>query len=76
MAILYRTYDKLFNLKRLQVRTKVKEETVRDFLFADDCAVNASSEEEMQRNMNKYSSERKRRSYFSQHPSHTAQIRP
>ena len=27
-----------------------------DFLFADDCAVNASSEDEMQRNMDKFTS--------------------
>ena len=29
---------------------------MRDFLFADDCALNASSEDEMQRNMDKFSS--------------------
>ena len=56
MAIRYRTGSKLFNLRRLQARTKVKEERVCDFLFADDCALNASSEDEMQRNMDKFSS--------------------
>ena len=29
---------------------------MRDFQFADDCAVNASSEDEMQRNMDTFSS--------------------
>ena len=56
MAIGYRSDGKLFNLRRLQGRTNVKEETVRDFLFADDCAVYASSEDEMQRKMDTFSS--------------------
>ena len=55
IAIRYRTDGKLFNLKRLQAKTKVKEEMVRDFLFADDCALNAGSEDGMQRSMDKLS---------------------
>ncbi|XP_038077350.1 uncharacterized protein LOC119745200 [Patiria miniata] len=42
--------------KRLQAVTKVKETIVRDLLFADDCALNASSEQEMQHEVNCFSS--------------------
>ena len=55
-SMVIRIGGKLFNLRILQARTNVKEERVRDFLFADDCALNASSEDEMQRNMDKVSS--------------------
>ena len=86
MTIRYRTDGKLFNLRRLQARTKVKEERVRDFLFADECAaVNASSEDDMQRNMDTFLStgdafgftiSTKKMSCFSQHPTQTTQIQP
>ena len=53
---MYTLMAKLFNLRRLQARTKVKEERVHAFQFADNCAVNASSEDEMQRNKDTFSS--------------------
>ena len=53
MAIHFRIDGKLFNLRRLQAITKVKEEKMRNFMFADDYAVTVSSENEMQRDMDK-----------------------
>ena len=39
----YRTDGRLFNLRTLQAKTKVRVDKLREFLFADDCALNAES---------------------------------
>ena len=45
-----------FNLRRLQSRTKASQVTVRDFLFADDCALAAHSEKDLQELANCFAS--------------------
>lgn len=48
VKIHYRMDGDFFNLRRLKSHTKVTRAIVRDFLFADDCALAAHSEEDLQ----------------------------
>ncbi|BHF83399.1 hypothetical protein SprV_0902654100 [Sparganum proliferum] len=53
--IAYRTDGQLLNQRRLQFQSHVSTTTVHELLFADDCALNTTSEEEMQRSMDLFS---------------------
>ena len=46
---------KLFNLRRLQVKLKVQTEVLDEFLFADDMAKGAPTEEQMQKGVDQVS---------------------
>ena len=48
ITIRYRYDGRFFDLRRLKAKTKVLEALVRDFLFADDCALSALNEAELQ----------------------------
>ena len=55
IGIKYRTDGSVFNLRRLQAKTKVLTDTINDFLFTDDCALNAASEAGMQFSTDRFS---------------------
>ena len=49
IPIRYRFDEKLFHLRRLQAKSKVQTEVLDEFLFADDIAKGAPTEEKMQK---------------------------
>nr|VZI11968.1 unnamed protein product [Spirometra erinaceieuropaei] len=51
IRIAYRTDGHLLNQRRMHFKSRVSTTTVHELLFADDCALNTTSEEEMQRSM-------------------------
>ncbi|VDM06311.1 unnamed protein product [Schistocephalus solidus] len=51
IRIAYRTDGHLLNSRRMQAPTRVSTTTVHDLLFADECAVNTVTEEDIQRSM-------------------------
>ncbi|BHF75643.1 hypothetical protein SprV_0501873900 [Sparganum proliferum] len=55
IRIAYRTDGQLLNQRRMQFQSRVSTTMVHELLFADDCALNTTSEEEMQRSMDLFS---------------------
>ncbi|BHF66798.1 hypothetical protein SprV_0200982000 [Sparganum proliferum] len=55
IRIAYRTGDHPPNQRRMRFQSRVSTTTVHELLFADDCALNTTSEEEMQRSMDLFS---------------------
>nr|VZI38260.1 unnamed protein product [Spirometra erinaceieuropaei] len=51
IRIAYRTDGHLLNQRRMHFQSRVCTTTVHKLLFADDCALNTTSEEDMQRSM-------------------------
>nr|VZI50120.1 unnamed protein product [Spirometra erinaceieuropaei] len=51
IRIAYRTDGHLLNQRRMHFQSRVSTTTVHELLFADDCALNTTSEEKMQRSM-------------------------
>nr|VZI13766.1 unnamed protein product [Spirometra erinaceieuropaei] len=55
IRIAYRTDGHLLNQRRMSFQSRVSTTTVHELLCADDCALNTTSEEEMQRSMDLFS---------------------
>nr|VZI26891.1 unnamed protein product [Spirometra erinaceieuropaei] len=55
IRVAYRTDGHLLNQRRMRFQSRVSTTTVHELLFADDCALNTTSEEEMQRSMDLFS---------------------
>ena len=48
------TDGSVFNLRKLQTKTKVKTDIVNKFLFTDDCLLNATTKANMQNSVDKF----------------------
>ncbi|BHF73242.1 hypothetical protein SprV_0401632000 [Sparganum proliferum] len=55
IRIAYKTDGHLLNQRRMHFQSRVSTTTVHELLFTDDCALNTTSEEEMQRSMDLFS---------------------
>ncbi|BHF85465.1 hypothetical protein SprV_1002863000 [Sparganum proliferum] len=55
IRIAYRADGQLLNQRRMRFQSRLSATTVHELLFADDCALNTTSKEEMQRSMDYFS---------------------
>nr|VZI27470.1 unnamed protein product [Spirometra erinaceieuropaei] len=55
IRIAYRKDSHLLNLRLINFQSRVSTTTIHEILFADDCALNTTSEEDMQRSMDLFS---------------------
>nr|VZI22449.1 unnamed protein product [Spirometra erinaceieuropaei] len=55
IRITYRTDGRLFNQRRILFQSRLSRITAHELLFADDCALKTTSEEDMQRTMDLFS---------------------
>ncbi|BHF58650.1 hypothetical protein SprV_0100160400 [Sparganum proliferum] len=55
VRIAYKTESHLLNRRRMNSHSRVFTSTIRELLFADDCALNTTSVEDMQRSMDLFS---------------------
>ncbi|BHF84996.1 hypothetical protein SprV_1002815200 [Sparganum proliferum] len=55
ISIVYRADGQLLNQRRMRFQPHASTTTVHELLFADDCILNTTSEEEMQRSMDFFS---------------------
>ncbi|BHF64161.1 hypothetical protein SprV_0200716000 [Sparganum proliferum] len=56
IRMVYKRDDHLLNQRRMHFQSRVSTTTVHELLFADDCALNTTSEEDMQRSMDHFGS--------------------
>ena len=55
IPIRYRFDAKIFNLRRLQAKSKLRTEVLNEFLFADDMEMGTLTEEKMQKGVDQVS---------------------
>ena len=60
VGIIYRTDGELFNMRRLKAKTKVKATSIVDLQYADDCAIAAHMEADLQNTLDAFSEAYKR----------------
>ena len=55
VGIIYRTDGELFNMRRLKAKTKVKATSIVDLQYADECAIAAHTEVDLQNTLDAFS---------------------